>query len=153
MDIQAASNFERYLFYLLDSDATKTKEMMEEFAENGKIDLSSYLEQIKRDFASTAATEENVEDTIKDFYEKHAYVLDPHTAVGVFAANKFKAVGVPVVCLATAHPAKFGEIVEKAIGNPPEIPESLAGILEKPARCEIMSADWQEIQNYLASHS
>jgi threonine synthase len=153
MDIQAASNFERYLYYLLDSDAKKTKEMMEEFAATGKIDLSSYLEQIKRDFLSTAASESDVVKTISKTYSDFKYVLDPHTAVGVHAAQQFKTVGVPMVCLATAHPAKFGAIVEQAIGQPPETPEALAGILDKPARCEIMAADWQLIKSYLANHS
>jgi len=153
MDIQAASNFERYLYFLLDCDATKTKELMEEFAKNGKIDLSSYQEQIRRDFSSTAANEDDVKKTITNFYKEHEYILDPHTAVGVFAAYKFRTVGVPMVCLATAHPAKFGAIVEEAVGFPPKEPESLAGIIDKPSKCEIMPADWQQIQAYLANHA
>ena len=150
MDIQAASNFERYLYFLMDSDTTKTRELMEQFAANGKIDLSAYHEQIRRDFAATAVNEKDVEQTITEFYKNNGYILDPHTAVGVFAAQKLKAAGIPMVCLATAHPAKFGEIVQKAIGSPPDIPTALDGITEKPSRCEIMPADWQEIQKYLA---
>lgn len=149
MDIQAASNFERYLYYLMDSDATRTRELMEEFGKNGKIDLSGHQDQIRRDFVATAVTGSEVTETIASFYREHEYILDPHTAVGVKAARKFKKVGVPMVCLATAHPAKFGETVAAAIGKAPEVPESLTGIIDKPARCEIMDADTNRIREFL----
>jgi threonine synthase len=150
MDIQAASNFERYLYYLLDSDASRTKDLMEEFAKNGKIDLSGHTDQIRRDFVAVAVTESEVTETIAAFYREHDYILDPHTAVGVKAAQKFKTVGVPMICLATAHPAKFGEVVERAIGKQPNIPEPLAGITIKPARCLLMDAEKNKIQEFIA---
>jgi len=150
MDIQAASNFERYLYYLVDSDPVRTRELMEEFGKNGKIDLSGHQDQIRRDFAATAVSGSEVIETIASFHREHDYILDPHTAVGVKAAQKFKTVGVPMVCLATAHPAKFGETVAAAIGKPPQVPEALAGILDKPSRCEIMAADKTQISDFVA---
>ncbi|TKB10645.1 threonine synthase [Desulforhopalus sp. IMCC35007] len=153
MDIQAASNFERYLYYLMDSDPNKTKALMEEFAENGRIDLSGSQDLIKRDFVAVAVSEEQVANTIADFYQKYGYILDPHTAVGVKAAQKFKTGGVPIVCLATAHPAKFGDVVEKAINVPLEMPESIIGIIDKEARCELMAAEKNAIQNYIAERA
>ncbi len=153
MDIQAASNFERYLYYLLDSDPSRTCELMEEFSKNGKIDLSGHHDQIRRDFVATAVSEIEVMETIASFYKDHGYILDPHTAVGVKAASKFKTVGIPMVCLATAHPAKFGEVVEHALGRLPDAPESLVGIMEKPSRCEIMDAEKNEIQAFIAKKS
>ncbi len=153
MDIQAASNFERYLYYLTDSNADKTKKYMEEFAANGRIDLSSYQDSTKRDFAAVAVTEEQVVETIRDFYNKHDYILDPHTAVGVRAAYKNKAVGIPMVCLATAHPAKFPDVVTTAINKAPRLPDSLKGLLEKPSRCQVMNADKDDIQDYLAQNA
>lgn len=150
MDIQAASNFERYLYYLMDSEAGKTKKLMEEFAETGAIDLSSHLDLIKRDFAAASVTEEDVSATIADFYKEYGYILDPHTAVGVKAAQSLKKGGVPMVCLATAHPAKFGDVVEKAIATAPETPEAFAGIEEKETRCELMAADKNAVQNFVA---
>lgn len=149
MDIQAASNFERYLYYLVDSDASRTRELMEEFGKNGKIDLAGHQDQIRRDFVATAVNGSEVTETIAAFYRDHDYILDPHTAVGVKAAQKFKTVGVPMVCLATAHPAKFGDTVAAAIGRPPEVPESLAGIIDKPSRCQIMDADKNQIRDFL----
>lgn len=153
MDIQAASNFERYLYYLMDSDSTKTKDLMEEFAANGKIDLSSSHDLIKRDFTAAAVSEEEVATTIAEFHKEFGYVLDPHTAVGVKAAKDLKTGGVPIVCLATAHPAKFPDVVRKAINIDPEIPDSLVGIEDKETRCELMAADKNAIQAYVAKHS
>ena len=153
MDIQAASNFERYLFYLMDSDAARTRELMEEFAQNGKIDLSGYQDQIRRDFVAASISETAVSETIKSFYKEHDYILDPHTAIGVKAALQNKTVGVPMVCLATAHPAKFGQVVEEAIGTPPHIPDSLIGITDKPSRCELMDADMKEIQEFVSKNA
>lgn len=153
MDIQAASNFERYLYYLMDSDAVRTKELMEEFAQNGRIDLSGCQDQIRRDFVAASIPETAVCETIASFYKNHNYVLDPHTAIGIKAAQQFKTVGVPMVCLATAHPAKFGEVVENAIGTPPQVPDCLVGIIDKPSRCEHMDADIKKIQDFVSKNA
>ncbi len=153
MDIQAASNFERYLYYLMDNDAARTKELMEEFAETGKIDLSGSQDQIRRDFVAAAISEADVLETIRSFHEQYDYVLDPHTAVGVKAAQQCKTVGVPMVCLSTAHPAKFGTVVEEAIGNPPPVPDCLVGIKDKATRCELMEADMKMIQEFVSKNA
>jgi threonine synthase len=153
MDIQAASNFERYLYYLMDKDATKTAELMAEFAQNGALNLSDYQEQIRRDFAATAISEEEVIDTISNFFENHGYILDPHTAVGVKAAEKCKTAGVPMVCLATAHPAKFSEVVNKATGTLPPMTAALSEILKTKSRCKIMAAKDKNIRAYIMEHA
>jgi threonine synthase len=153
MDIQAASNFERYLYYLKDGSAGRTRELMEEFSRQGSIDLSADHDTIRRDFTATAAGEEEVRETIKTFYDSHGYILDPHTAVGVHAATKFKKVGVPMVCLATAHPAKFAGAVFEAIGSSPPTPQAIAGITEKPARCFLMDADVNLLKEYITKHA
>ena len=153
MDIQAASNFERYLYYLLDEEPERTEEMMEEFSQNGKIDLSDYLDQIRRDFRAEAITEEQVLATIKQFKEQNDYILDPHTSVGVTAAINLKKQGVPMVCLSTAHPAKFSEAVEKAAGEPVEMPASLQKIMEKDSRCELMDSDVKQIKDFIRIHA
>ncbi|SDO40062.1 threonine synthase [Desulforhopalus singaporensis] len=153
MDIQAASNFERYLYYLTDSDTAKTRDLMEQFSATGKIDLKSHLDQVKRDFAAAAVTEQEVFDTIRTFYTEHGYVLDPHTAVGVKAALQLRTAGVPMVCLATAHPAKFGEVVESATGQPMVFPEPLQGIGDKQSRCQTIAANVAEIQTFVANNS
>ncbi len=153
MDIQAASNFERYLYYLVDNDSPRTKELMKEFAQTGTLDLTSYQEQIRRDFVSSSVSNEEISDTISRFYKEHDYILDPHTAVGVNVAEKLKTAGVPMVCLATAHPAKFSEVVEKAIGTQPPSSDVLSGILEAPSKCEIMDASSKDIRQYISRHA
>ena len=153
MDIQSASNFERYLYYLTDSDPKRTDDLMREFAGKGQLDLSGYLDQIKRDFTAEAIGEETVKATIAEFYKEHQYILDPHTAVGVAAALRQQKPGVAMVCLATAHPAKFAAVVEEAIGRPPSMPESLAGILERESRCQEMDADAAQVKAFIESHA
>jgi len=152
MDIQAAANFERYLYYLTDSDPKRTKDLMQEFADKGRLDLSGYLDQIKRDFVAEAIDEETVKTTIATFYKENSYILDPHTAVGVAAALRQQKPGVAMVCLATAHPAKFAAVVEEAIGKEPEVPASLAGILEREARCQIMDADVKQVKAFIETY-
>jgi threonine synthase len=153
MDIQAASNFERYLYYLLDKEPERTKEAMAEFAKTGRLDLKGYQDQIRRDFVAKSVSEDEVLQTIADFHAAHDYILDPHTAVGVCAALVHLQQNVPMVCLATAHPAKFGEAVEKAIGKQPPTPAALAGIMDRESRCELMDADGKQIKEYIKKHA
>jgi len=153
MDIQAASNFERYLYYLLDENPVRTTEAMTQFGETGSLDLSNCCDQIKRDFVATAATEQEVVETIQLFYKEHGYVLDPHTAVGVHAALIHQQKGIPVICLSTAHPAKFGETVSMAIGIPPELPPAIAALADKESRCELMDPDRNLIQDFIRKYA
>ncbi len=153
MDIQAASNFERYLYFLLDKDGNRTAEAMQVFSTEKKLDLQQYCAQVKRDFGAVAVTEEQVAETIRDFKNNHGYLLDPHTAVGVRAALETKQTNIPMVCLATAHPAKFGDTVHQATGSLPDLPESLQGILDLPSRCKSMEADRDSIKKYLKNNT
>ncbi len=153
MDIQSASNFERYLYYLLDKEPHKIKQTMEQFAETGSIDLTDFLVQIQRDFTASSSTEEEVEQTIGDFYREYGYIMDPHTAVGVHCALQHQEQGIPICCLATAHPAKFGETVEKSIGKSLELPSAITEILGKESRCELMDSDRNLIQDFVRDHA
>ncbi len=153
MDIQAASNFERYLYYLLDKNADMTSDAMLKFAENGCLDLSTHGDQIKRDFGAVAVSEEQVSATIKEFKNKYDYLLDPHTAIGVFAGLENQQKNIPMICLATAHPAKFADTVRTATGIEPEPPEAIRDILNQESRCELMPADRRKIQEYLKSNA
>lgn len=153
MDIQAASNFERYLYYLMDNDSPRTKELMEEFGRTGTLDLSGYQEHVRRDFAASSVSDAEVADTISNFYDKYNYILDPHTAVGIHAAEEFKTAGIPMVCLATAHPAKFSEVVSMAIDAPVPAADALLSILDAESKCKIMAANSNSIQEYVAKHA
>ena len=153
MDIQAASNFERYLYYLMDKEPDLVREAMLKFSVDGKLYLQNYLAHIKRDFVASAVSEDEVQETITRYYNKHHYVLDPHTAVGVKAAEQHRDLGVPMVCLATAHPAKFGNTVEQAIGTAPDLPASLAELEGKPTRCEVMECSIEALTSYIESQA
>ncbi len=154
MDIQAASNFERYLYYLLDEEPKRVRDCMAEFASEGKIALDeSYQDQVQRDFNAKSVNETEVLATIASFYQKYDYVLDPHTAVGVTAAMEFKRQGIPMICLATAHPAKFDATVHEAIQRSPEIPEPLQGITKRESRCELMDAETNQIKAFIEKHA
>lgn len=153
MDIQAASNFERYLYYLLDKDAERTASAMEEFGEKGTLELSNHSDHIQRDFGAVAVTEGNVADTIENFHKEYDYLLDPHTAIGVFTGLQKQQKNIPMICLATAHPAKFSETVKTATGVEPDAPEAIKDVLNKESRCEIMTADREQIKQYIRNHA
>lgn len=154
MDIQIASNFERYLFYLYGADAGRVREAMESFRTSGRLAFSDEERaKVAEDFAALAVDNEQTLSTIRDFAEGCGYVLDPHTAVGVRAAKELSGGDAPVVCLATAHPAKFGEAVQRAIGRSPEMPPSLAGIETRERRCEVIDADIDTVKSYVEKHA
>jgi threonine synthase len=94
--------------------------------------------------------------TMADVYRESGMLLDPHTAVGLSAARQIRArqedqSGVPVVTLATAHPAKFPDAVKKATGVHPNLPEHLADLLERPERTNNLPNDLAAVQGFVRS--
>lgn len=154
MDIQIASNFERYLFYLFSGDSDRVQEAMASFQRTGRLSFAAEERaQIAEDFAAMTVDTEQTLATIRDFHAATGYVLDPHTAVGVRAGRELSGGEAPVVCLATAHPAKFGDAVRGATGTDPQAPPSLAGIESKERRCEVIDADTEAIKKYVAERA
>ena len=148
MDIQVASNFERYLYFLNDFDADRTRIDMESFAANAVLRFDSTVcDRVNDDFVSQRVTEPEIIATIKSFYEKNNYVLDPHTAVGVTAGISHKD-KLPMICLATAHPGKFGDVVGRAIGPQP-LPDALAVLEGKKTRCEVIPAKSTVVKDFI----
>ena len=150
MDIQIASNFERYLYYFYNEDAEKTREAMEKFAKEKKLEFSQEeIKRVQQDFLSEKATEEEILETIREFYKETGYILDPHTAVGVRAGLKFKE-NYPLICLATAHPAKFPATVNKALGFEMELPREIKALFNLPQRFEILPSDTDKVKEFIA---
>ncbi|MCB9980370.1 MAG: threonine synthase [Rhodospirillales bacterium] len=153
MDIQISSNFERYLFDLVDRDAGMLTGLMKTFSQSGRMAVSPQRRQrAQEDFLAYRCGEENTLKTIGDIYKQTGYILDPHSAVGAYAALKAKAdhhLETPIVSLACAHPAKFPEAVEQAIGKKPEMPERLAAILEKPEFMTALPNDVQRVKKFV----
>jgi threonine synthase len=156
MDIQIASNFERYLYYLYNREPKRVRQAMSSFEKRGKIEFTKEEQaQARRDFASVSIDQPATIDTISQIYRDTGYVLDPHSAVGVAAAERLRSdlQKGPTVCLATAHPAKFPEAVSRAIGREPDRPECLRGIEDRPSRYEVLPADTDIIKEYIAGHA
>ncbi|MEJ2200837.1 MAG: threonine synthase [Desulfuromonadaceae bacterium] len=154
MDIQLASNFERYLFYLYGEQTERVREAMDNLAQTGKLSFdASELNQVANDFLGFTVDDRMTLETIRSFHEKNGYLLDPHTAVGVRAAREVSRDDTPVVCLATAHPAKFGEAVRQAIGSDPPLPPSLVDIHRKEKRCRVVPAETEVVKSFIAEHA
>lgn len=154
MDIQLASNFERYLYYLYNEDSSKVRCAFEELRATGKISFSQKeMEQVKNVFCSASVNQAETVETISSFYKKTGYLLDPHTAVGVKVARELLAPDTAKICLATAHPAKFGDTVREAIGSESNVPESVAALYGLPTRCETMDADLNQIKAFIANNA
>ena len=119
---------------------------MEQMANTGEMTVSAEkLEEVKRIFSAVAVSEEQTLEQIRETRAGNDYILDPHTAVGVKAAKPYPG----TVCLATAHPAKFGDAVKKAIGIEAPPPASLQGLMEKETRCQRLPAETQAIKRYI----
>ena len=118
MDIQVASNFERLLFDILNQSYTETKASMEHFEASRKISISEEnLEKVREVFSSNSSSMDIVQNTIKSVKDNFSYVIDPHTATGLDASRFEKDMDRLNFVLATAHPVKFSEVVEKSIGE------------------------------------
>ncbi len=150
MDIQVASNFERYLYYLFDEDPARVRNAFAQLAGAGRIDFTPQeLARVREEFSSRSVNQEDTLAIIASFREKTGYLLDPHTAVGVKAALECTGRDETPVCLATAHPAKFGEAVERATGIAPPYPPALSGIEKLPTRCALMEADLAKVKAFI----
>jgi len=154
MDIQIASNFERYLYYLLDCNAEKVVQAMDQVKQNGQLDFTAaQKKRLKLDYASASIDDDETLTTISSFYKKTGYILDPHTAVGVAVGEKIRNPDYPLVCLATAHPAKFGDAVKKATGSDPVLPAAFAELASREKKVVTISADREQIKNYISANS
>ena len=137
MDIQVASNFERYLYYLAGEDAAVLKRWMTDFKASGTlapgVAPQACIVAGRGDTAMTLAT-------IRDYWEKYRYLLDPHSAVGVAVGSRFLHAAAPMICLATAHPAKFGDAITRATGQDLAHHPILDALMELPTRVQVVPA-------------
>ena len=149
MDIQIASNFERLIYDLHNHSDEKTFQAMKSIKEKGKylIDKES-LDKINIDFLSSSMDENEILKTIKTVYEKFNIILDPHSAIGYGAFDKVNLKGNNVV-LATAHPCKFPNAIEKAINLKAELPNEFAFILDEKENYDIIENNLIKIKHYI----
>jgi len=149
MDIQLASNFERLIYYVNNSDSEKTAEIMKKVKQNSYQIEKSNLDIIQKDFLSESCNEKETLDIIKKNYEENSIILDPHTAVGVGAAKKLSFND--CVVLSTAHPCKFPDAINNAINKHEKLPDELHHVLDKEENFQVLKNNTEEVKNFIKS--
>ena len=149
MDIQLASNFERLIYYVNNSKSDITSDIMKKVKNNEYKIEKSNLEIIQKDFISESCNENETLDIIKQHFDKNNIILDPHTAVGVGAANKLNFSD--CVVLSTAHPCKFPAATDKAINKHEELPKELQYVHSKEENFQLLKNDTEAVKNFIKS--
>ncbi len=155
MDIQVSSNFERLLFELLGRDGALVEAKLAEFQATGAFGVSPEIfAEVTGLFSGTAVDNATTKATITDIYHKTGYILDPHSAVGVTAAERAAGdTATPIVALACAHAAKFPEVVTEATGVHPVLPPHMADLFDRPERIVTLPNDLATVQAYVRAHA
>ncbi len=147
MDIQVASNFERLIFDVCESE--RTLELMKDLNLKGEFKLQEgELKKIKEIFCSESLSEAETQSVISDVYKNQKVLVDPHTAVGIGVARKISLNG-KTISLATAHPGKFPLAVKEATGIYPELPDSLKNILDEKEIYDKLPNSLSKIKEYI----
>ncbi len=147
MDIQLASNFERLIYYINNSDSKITADIMKKIKQNSHQIEKNNLEIIQKDFLSESCNEQETLDIIKKNYEENNIILDPHTAVGVGAAYKLSFND--CVVLSTAHPCKFPDATNNAINKHKKLPQQLQHVLNKNENFQVLKNNIEEVKNFI----
>ena len=151
MDIVVSSNFERLLYALSGGDSAMIDQLMKTFAETGHAQIPAAIMQAAECWTSGAVDDAETVATIKRWHAQSGEILDPHTAIGVRVAEDH--VGTtPMICMATAHPAKFAEAVVAAGLTPSALPSSMADLMDREERYQVLANDVAAIQAYVAAN-
>ncbi len=154
MDIMVSSNFERMLFELYDRNGGAIKQLMDDFKSGVMTLEQGPLAKAQALFSSYKLDDQEMLDVISDVFNKTEYLLDPHTAIGVQAARKTRrSQDVPMVCLATAHPAKFPEAIQKAgQSEEPALPNHMSDLFDREEQYDVLDNDIQAVQAFIAGN-
>jgi threonine synthase len=159
MNIQVSSNFERLLFNF-HKDQKLEKEvanLMSEFEKSAKLQVQkSILNLIQKEFCSYAIDDKQTIKKIKEIFDKTGEILDPHSAIGIAAADKFvkskNYKGELVVTIATAHPAKFPEAIIEAKIAKPQLPNFLKDLFQQEEKFEIIDNDINKVKEFISQN-
>jgi threonine synthase len=146
MDISKASNFERYVFDLVERDGARVKR----YFTGSEFDLSLIP---RAGFVSGRSTHADRLATIKSIHAKYGVTIDPHTADGVKVGLANREAGVPLICLETALPAKFADTIREALGSEPPRPAGFEKLEELPQRFEVIPPDAETVKRYIGKHA
>jgi threonine synthase len=153
MDISVSSNLERLLFDLYDRDGASIARLMEDFTAGPITLVDAALAEARRLFSSFRVDDEATVSCIARIHRDCEYLLDPHSAIGVAAAEYFVLpADVPRVTLATAHPAKFPAAVAAAVpGLVPQLPPHMADLYQREERYAVVDAELNAVQSAMAA--
>ena len=156
MDISKASNFERFVFDLLDGDAERLKALWQQLGQTGEFDLSgtdAFARAAQWGFVSGSSCHADRLQTIRKWHDDRGVLVDTHTADGLKVAQQYREPGIPMICLETALPAKFAESIVEATGQQPPVPEALADLEHRVQRYVRMPADAALLKAYVAART
>ena len=148
MDIQVASNFERYLYHKIGNDADRLRGLMEQFAKTGSLEIECESPgSVDSVFQTGSASTDDILAAIRDCYDANEYMIDPHTACGYSVVDSD--VSVPTLCISTAHPAKFPQAIEQATGQDLAHHPDIDELADLPTRCEAIANDPKAVENFI----
>lgn len=154
MDISRASNFERFIFDVLEGEAGRVRDLFGSMVNEGGFSLAEdeRMADIVTEFGfgSGSSTHADRLATIKDCQERLGVLIDPHTADGVKVARDWvEELDTPIICLETALPVKFAETIQEATGTAPEVPERFADILDAEHHVTKLPNDVAAVKNFI----
>jgi threonine synthase len=156
MDISKASNFERYVFDLVDRDPVRVRELWRRVEAGGEFDLSgsAYYRRVEETgFVSDFSTHADRLETIRRVHARYGYIVDTHTADGIKVGLGFRERGVPLVCLETALAVKFDAAIREALGVAPPRPKAYENLESLPQRFDVIDADADAVKAYIAARA
>jgi threonine synthase len=156
MDISKASNFERFVFDLVDRDPARVSALYADVDRQGQFDLSGtpeFASMAQYGFASGSSTHAGRIETIRAFWKDYGVMVDTHTADGLTVARAHRQPGTTMICLETALPAKFAAAIREALGREPERPAAYEGIESRVQRYSLMPADVSMLKRYVAARA
>lgn len=155
MDISKASNFERFVYDLVEQDSAKVRELWASVDKGGSFDLKAFMPKVAAQFGfvSGSSNHANRMQTIRETKAKYGVVIDTHTADGLKVALEHREEGTPMIVLETALPAKFEDAIVEALGQVPERPASLQGLEDLPQSYTVMAADADAIKDFIAKNT
>ena len=154
MDIMIPSNLERLIFDIFGRDSTATADFMQQVRQAGTATVPADRFSSLGDVWTSRRTDDPATlEVIGKTYRDTDRLIDPHTAVGLAAAQELRAEGEPTVVLATAHPAKFPDAVKQATGIAPDLPNSMADLHERAERYAVLDNDLTAVRRHIEQHA
>jgi threonine synthase len=148
MDISKASNFERYIYDWV--GAERTQDLWRQLQQKGFFELKDKLPQIQKMMISGRSTHQDRLKTIRAVYEENRYILDPHTADGVFIAHSVVKDSTPILVVETALAVKFNSTIKEALGFDMAYPTHLRDLEQRPQRVKSLALDLLQLKSFLA---